>query len=102
MPDTDQFWKPEKQKNSGDFQPLGHAYKWPLDAPDCWGYKRCMKFCEEKIHLCTFDCPCKYGFPMQFDPGVELGFCKLAPVPDICDPMVVHNNCVNNPLTPFN
>ena len=85
-----------------DFNPiLGHTHKhgvhWPNAGPepDCWGYKRCMKFCPEiypeKIHVCVFDCPCRNGKPMQFDN--YRGGCIPKPISAKCDNKLVHYHC---------
>ena len=88
-----------------DFNPiLGHTHKhgvhWP-DAgpePDCWGYKRCMKFCPDiypdKIHVCVFDCPCKNGKPMQFN--IQRGGCEPKIDSTKCDTTLVHSHCEIN------
>ena len=102
-PVTGDCWRPEKQAmklyDNENFPPLGHIYKWPLEQPDCWGYKRCMKFCEEKIQLCTFDCPCKNGYPMQFK--ADRSKCVLEPTPDTCSTSAIHNHCHEFPPIPW-
>ena len=99
-PNSPYFWDNEDlSKQLYDIEGFNsinsHAYKHPLPLPDCWGYKRCMKFCPEiypeKIHVCVFDCPCRNGKPMQFDN--YRGGCIPKPISAKCDNKLVHYHC---------
>ena len=107
-PNTPFFWDKEhlsEKSSNEDFNTImGHAYKytisWPEPGPDCWGYKRCMKFCPEiypdQIHVCIFDCPCRNGNPMQFD-EFRAG-CVPKANSAICDNTLVHSHCDKIPI----
>ena len=106
-PNSPYFWDNEDlSKQLYDIEGFNsinsHAYKHPLPLPDCWGYKRCMKFCPEiypeKIHVCVFDCPCRNGKPMQFDN--YRGGCIPKPISAKCDNALVHSHCGINPFRP--
>ena len=68
-------------------------HKFPLlEHGDCWGYYQCVKFCEEKLHICEFDCPCtKTGHPTQF--VAYKSQCIPQPTGSECVPSLQHQIC---------